>query len=84
MTADAWIGPDLPATFAALAAEGIREALIAPIGFVADHIETLYDLDVEAPVLARAAGLVRIERSPAVNARPRFIDALEAVVRREL
>jgi ferrochelatase len=84
MTADAWIGPDLPSTFARLVAEGVREALIAPIGFVADHVETLYDLDIEARALAAAAGLSRIERAPAVNARPRFIDALEAVVRREL
>ena len=42
-------GPDLPATFAALAAGGARAAVVAPIGFVADHVETLYDLDVEAP-----------------------------------
>jgi protoporphyrin/coproporphyrin ferrochelatase len=84
MTGDAWLGPDLPATFARLASEGVREALIAPIGFVADHVETLYDLDVEAPVLARAAGLARLERAPALNARPRFIDALEAIARRLL
>jgi ferrochelatase len=84
MTGDAWIGPDLPATFAELAKEGVREALIAPIGFVADHVETLYDLDIEAPALARAAGLLLLSRAPAVNVRPRFIDALEAVVRREL
>jgi ferrochelatase len=84
MTGDAWIGPDLPSTFARLAAQGIRDALIAPIGFVADHVETLYDLDIEAPALAREAGLARLERAPAVNARPRFIDALEAIVRREL
>ncbi|WP_437601543.1 ferrochelatase [Sorangium sp. So ce590] len=84
MTGDAWLGPDLRSTFEALAARGAREALIASIGFVADHVETLYDLDVEAHVVARGAGLARLERAPAVNARPRFIDALEALVRREL
>jgi protoporphyrin/coproporphyrin ferrochelatase len=84
MTGDAWLGPDLKETFARLAAEGHREALIAPIGFVAEHVETLYDLDTEAHVLAKEAGLARLERAPAVNARPRFIDALEALVRREL
>jgi protoporphyrin/coproporphyrin ferrochelatase len=84
MTGDVWLGPDLKATFERIAAEGHREALIAPIGFVADHVETLYDLDVEAHGIARAAGLSRLERAGAVNARPRFIDALEAVVRREL
>ncbi|KYF81555.1 ferrochelatase, partial [Sorangium cellulosum] len=50
MTGDAWLGPDLRSTFEALAARGAREALVAPIGFVADHVETLYDLDVEAHV----------------------------------
>ncbi|KYF69027.1 ferrochelatase [Sorangium cellulosum] len=84
MTGDAWLGPDLRSTFDRLAAGGAREALIAPIGFVADHVETLYDLDVEAHVLARDAGLARLERAPAVNTRRRFIDALEALVRREL
>jgi protoporphyrin/coproporphyrin ferrochelatase len=84
MDGGAWLGPDLPTTFAALAAEGARAALIAPIGFVADHVETLYDLDIEAPDLARKAGLTRLERAPAMNARPRFIDALAAVVERVL
>jgi len=84
MTGDAWLGPDLPTTFRELAGAGVREALVAPIGFVADHVETLYDLDVEAPTLAKAAGLPRVERTAAMNTRPRFIDALEALVRREL
>jgi ferrochelatase len=77
-----WLGPDLPATFAALVAGGVRSALVAPVGFVSDHVETLYDLDIEAPVLAAKAGLTRFERAPALNTRPRFIDALEAVVKR--
>jgi ferrochelatase len=76
-----WLGPDLPTTFAALVAGGARAAIVAPIGFVADHVETLYDLDIEAPLLAAQAGLARLERAPAPNTRPRFIDALEAVVR---
>ena len=82
MDGGVWLGPDLPATFAKLVEEGRRSAVIAPIGFVADHVETLYDLDVEAPGLAEKAGLERLERAPAMNVRPRFIDALEAVVRR--
>jgi ferrochelatase len=84
MTGDAWLGPDLKATFERLVGSGIREAIIAPIGFVADHVETLYDLDIEAQGIALEAGLTRLGRAAAVNARPRFIDALEAVVRREL
>lgn len=84
MTGDAWLGPDLPATFARLAEDGIKTALIAPIGFVADHVETLYDLDIEAQVFARNAGLQRLGRASAMNTRPRFIDALETIARRAL
>jgi ferrochelatase len=81
MDGGAWLGPDLPATFAALAGDGARAAVVAPIGFLADHVETLYDLDVEAPGLAARAGIARLERAPALNTRPRLIDALEAVAR---
>jgi ferrochelatase len=84
MDGGAWLGPDLPATFADIAAGGGSAVLVAPIGFVADHVETLYDLDIEAPTLAAKAGLARFERAPALNVRPRFIDALEAVARRLL
>lgn len=84
MTGDAWLGPDLPATFAEVLASGRSSALVAPIGFVADHVETLYDLDIEAPKLAEKAGLARFERAPALNARPRFLDALASVARRLL
>lgn len=81
-TNDAWLGPDLRESFGALVAEGRRVVVVAPIGFVADHVETLYDLDVEAPELAKAAGVSRFARAAAVGARPAFIDALEAVARR--
>jgi ferrochelatase len=82
MDGGAWLGPDLPATFAALASGGAKSAVIAAIGFVSDHVETLYDLDIEAPGLAAAAGIERLVRAPSMNARPRFVDALEAIVRR--
>ncbi|APR74994.1 Ferrochelatase, protoheme ferro-lyase [Minicystis rosea] len=82
MDGGAWLGPDLPKTFAELAESGAKSAVIAAIGFVADHVETLYDLDIEAPRIAAEAGIERLERAPSMNARPRFIDALEAVVRR--
>jgi ferrochelatase len=84
MTGGDWLGPDLPQTFAALAAAGAGAVVVAPIGFLADHVETLYDLDVEAPALAARAGIARFARAPAVNVRPRFVDALEAVARRGL
>ena len=79
-----WLGPDLPETFAELANAGSKTVLIAPIGFVAEHVETLYDLDIEAPTLAKKAGIDLILRAKAVGDRKRFIDTLETVVRRVL
>jgi ferrochelatase len=81
---EAWLGPDLVETFADLAQAGARTVLVAPIGFVAEHVETLYDLDIEAPNLAKKAGIDKLLRAKAVCDRPRFIDALETVVRRVL
>jgi ferrochelatase len=83
MTDAAWLGPDLPAAFAAARALGARAVVVAPIGFLAEHVETLYDLDVDAPRLAQAAGLEAF-RAPAVCARPHLVDALETVARRAL
>lgn len=78
-SSESWLGPDLKTRLAAAVERGFSAAFIAPIGFVAEHVETLYDLDVEAQDIARAVGLKRLGRAPAVGARPRFIDALEAV-----
>ena len=83
-SAEPWLGPDLAETFAALVAQGANSVLVAPIGFLAEHVETLYDLDIEAPTIAAKAGLGRFYRAKAVCDRPRFVDAIEAVVRREL
>lgn len=79
-----WLGPDLGATFAKLGSGGYVRALVAPIGFVAEHVETLFDLDIDAPELARRHGISALGRAPTVNDRARFIDALEAVARRAL
>ena len=54
--------------------------LACPVGFVADHLEILYDLDVEAQAWARQHR-VELRRTPSFNDRVRFIDALAAVVR---
>lgn len=83
MTSDPWLGPDLPAAFRAARAAGASAVVVAPIGFLAEHVETLYDLDVDAPRVAAAEGL-RAFRAPAACARPRLIDALEAVALRAL
>jgi len=70
---DAWLGPDIETVFGELAT-GHRRLLVAPIGFVTEHVETLYDIDVEARALAERLGFERLERMP----------ALEAVARRSL
>jgi ferrochelatase len=76
-TGEPWLGPDL---LEALARSRVRRALVCPIGFVADHLEVLYDIDVEAMAFARERGIV-LRRTQSFNARPEFIDALAAVVR---
>ena len=63
---------------------GRRRVLFAPIGFVADHVETLYDLDHEAAERARALGYGAVARAPAMNDRPDFVAALEGLARRAL
>jgi ferrochelatase len=63
-----------------LAGEGHHYLLVAPVGFVSDHVEVLYDLDVEARRRARELG-ARLERTESLNASPAFIETLADVVR---
>ena len=65
---------------ARLAGDGARSLLVAPVGFVSDHVEVLFDLDVEARARARELG-VHLERTESLNASPEFIAALADVVR---
>jgi len=74
-TGEPWLGPDL---LEAVERSGARRVLVCPIGFVADHLEILYDLDVEAQHFAREKGL-EIRRTASFNDRPEFIRALAAV-----
>jgi len=78
-----WLGPDLRQTFERLAQEGVRQLTLCPFGFLADHVETLYDLDIEARTWAEALGL-GFERVPALNTAPGLIEALANVARRAL
>jgi ferrochelatase len=75
-----WLGPSIKDVVVALATSGRRNILVTPIGFVADHVEVLYDLDVEARTLAEQAG-ARFERSESLNAADDFIEALADIVR---
>jgi len=77
---DAWLEPDVSKTIAALAASGARDAVVIPFGFVADHVEVLYDLDVEAKAAADKAG-VRLHRVATVGDHPSFIAMIADVVR---
>jgi ferrochelatase len=75
-TGEPWLGPDL---LDAIDASGAKDVLVCPIGFVADHLEVLYDIDVEAQQFARTRGL-RIRRTRSFNASAEFIDVLAHVV----
>lgn len=74
-TGEPWLGPDL---LEAIDRSGARDVLVCPIGFVADHLEILYDLDVEAQEFAAERG-IRIRRTRSFNADPEFIDVLAQV-----
>ncbi|MEO7036020.1 MAG: ferrochelatase [Polyangiaceae bacterium] len=78
-----WLGPDLRQTFERLAHSGVRQITLSPFGFLADHVETLYDLDIEARTWADALGL-GFERVPALNTAPGLIAALANVAGRAL
>jgi ferrochelatase len=79
----AWLGPTVRETLSALAAEGKREVVWAPFGFLADHVETLYDLDIEARAIATELSL-SLTRLPALNLNPGLTSALEAVAIRSI
>jgi ferrochelatase len=78
-----WLEPDVNVLLRELAAGGARHAVVVPIGFVCDHVEVLYDLDVEARATAVAAG-IGLTRAASVNDHPAFIRMLAAVVRAEV
>lgn len=80
-TGEPWLGPDLLDHLSALAADGETEILVCPVGFVSDHLEIRWDIDVEAVDRARELGLA-LERIEMPNADPAFVRVLAGVVRR--
>ena len=82
-TGEPWLGPDILDELDRLHDAGVRKVLVAPVGFVADHLEILWDIDVEARERADALGL-ELDRIPSLNADPDFIRGLAELVRREL
>lgn len=77
--ADPWLEPDIGAVVREEAAQGRRALVLAPIGFVSDHVEVLYDLDVEAAQIAATLG-VALVRAQTVTTHARYIDALAHAV----
>ena len=74
-TGEPWIGPDILAEIRRLAAAGVTELVIRPVGFVADHLEVLYDIDIEAQAVAAEVG-IHLERARSMNDDPTFIAGL--------
>jgi protoporphyrin/coproporphyrin ferrochelatase len=78
-TGEPWLGPDILEELESLHAQGVREVLAAPVGFVSDHLEILWDLDVEAREKAAELGL-EFGRIDSLNDDPAFIFALAGLV----
>ena len=79
-THEPWLGPDILEHLESLRAKGERSLLIAPIGFVSDHLEILYDIDVECAQWAKGAG-VGLRRCESLNDSSEFLDCLSSIVR---
>lgn len=78
-TGEPWLGPDLGDYLETLSSRGIRNVLSVPIGFVAEHLEVLYDIDIEAKERADSLG-IRLLRTEMPNATPDFVNLLADIV----
>jgi len=79
-TDDPWVGPDIRDVITGLPAQGVEGVLVCPAGFVSDHLEVLYDIDIEARRVAEEAGVV-LERTESLNDDPAFVALLADLVR---
>jgi protoporphyrin/coproporphyrin ferrochelatase len=82
-TGEPWLGPDILEELERLHADGIRKVLVAPVGFVSDHLEILWDIDVEAREKAAELGL-ELDRIESLNDAPEFARALAMLVEQVL
>ncbi|MFI5035058.1 MAG: ferrochelatase [Acidimicrobiales bacterium] len=78
-TGDTWLGPDILEVLRAKAAAGVTDVVSCPIGFVADHLEVLYDIDVEARRVAAEVGITLV-RTASLNDDPDFVAVLADIV----
>jgi protoporphyrin/coproporphyrin ferrochelatase len=83
MTAEPWIGPTVESFIDELAAAGEHHVLLAPVGFVCDHVEILYDIDVLFREYGRKHG-VCVHRTKSLNDSPLFVAALAAIARERI
>jgi protoporphyrin/coproporphyrin ferrochelatase len=80
-TPEPWLGPDVSDFVRDRGKAGVRSVLVVPIGFVCDHTEILFDIDVQAAAAAREVGIT-LRRTQSLNTSPTFIRALAALVAR--
>lgn len=83
-TAEPWLGPDILQVLRTLSEdENVQQALVCPVGFVSDHLEVLYDLDIEAQALVKGLGM-HLERTESLNTDPLYMEALSETIRTKL
>jgi ferrochelatase len=82
-TGEPWLGPDILEELERLHGDGVRKVLVAPVGFVSDHLEILWDIDVEAREKAAELGL-ELDRIESLNDSPEFARALALLVEQVL
>ena len=82
-TGEPWLGPDILDHLESLRRQGVERVLVCPVGFVSDHLEIRWDLDVEAQEKAAELGM-QLERIDMPNADPTFVRTLAGIVRRVL
>lgn len=75
-----WLGPSTETSIEELGTRGEQALVVVPIAFTSDHIETLSELDIEYAALARKVGITHFVRAPALNAIPRFLEAMADIV----
>ncbi len=75
-----WLGPSIQESLTALVAEGKTDVLVFPVSFVSEHLETLYELDIEHREFAENAGIRRYERAGTPGTAARFIQGLKTVI----
>lgn len=80
-TPEPWIGPDILEVIRSLPAEGFEAVVVCPAGFTSDHLEVLYDVDIEARAVADEVGL-QLSRTASLNDDPAFLDLLADLVLR--